>query len=839
VKRHAGHGPSGDGFDAGGIWQSADPAASYSVDPPVEGSLEESLLGGAATGLQPTSLDLAGTAATLDGMVGPNGATAAQVQAALDDSGLSVTGAGIKVGVLSDSFNDLGGAAADEADGALPSVTVLEDLPSGGTDEGRALLQIVHDVAPGASLYFYTAFESEQDFADGILALAAAGCKVICDDVSYYDEPFFQNGIVAQAIETVEAEGVVYVTAAGNNASDAYQNNWTPIASTSFDGVHLQDAQNFGTGSKPTAIQSITIGGNSSDTVPLLLEWNQPYGAATSDLEVVVFQDGQELGTVTNADDGEPNNPWIGVDLTGGQTYQIAIENLSGPDPGLIKEIGAGDGVPINFHIPVSISGANVGSVFGHAMTPGAITVGAVSSVDTPAFGVDPPVSESFSSSGAGTELLFSDNGTALATADQISPVTISGVDDVNTTLPGSLGDIYGTSAATPTVAATAALMLQEDPSLTPAQISQMLAESALPFGNSSVSGAGLTQIDAAVELAADAVAENPCYCRGTLIATGRGQERVENLKIGDRVLALSGAVRPIKWIGRRSYGGRFIMGRKDVLPICIKACALGDDVPKRDLWISPHHAMYFNTMYFNAMYFNAMYFNAMYFKDVHRQGVLIEAKDLVNGVTIVQAERVDKIEYFHIELESHDVILAEGALSETFIDDDSRGLFHNAHEYRVLYPGAFGEPAQYCAPRGADGYAVEAVRRRIALRAGLQSSDAGLRIGALRGYVDRIRENCMAGWAQNINHPEAPVCLDIYMGGRLIGQVLANRFREDLKRAGLGSGRHSFEFTPPEGLELISGSVEVRRSLDGSALSLSADTRRALAERSHRGIRI
>ena len=88
-------------------------------------------------------------------------------------------------------------------------------------------------------------------------------------------------------------------------------------------------------------------------------------------------------------------------------------------------------------------------------------------------------------------------------------------------------------------------------------------------------------------------VSEAACYCRGTLIETKRGQKRVEKLKIGDKITTASGAMRPIKWIGRRSYGGRFVMGRKDILPICIKAGALDDGVPSRDLWISPHHAMY------------------------------------------------------------------------------------------------------------------------------------------------------------------------------------------------------------------------------------------------------
>ena len=187
----------------------------------------------------------------------------------------------------------------------------------------------------------------------------------------------------------------------------------------------------------------------------------------------------------------------------------------------------------------------------------------------------------------------------------------------------------------------------------------------------------------------------------------------------------------------------------------------------------------------------------------MYLDGVLIEAKDLVNGVSIVQAERVDKVEYFHIELETHDVIIAEGALSESFIDDDNRGMFHNAHEYRALYPDAAADAARYCAPRVDEGYEVEAIRRRIALRARL-TSKGKTPLGTLRGCVDLVSVNSVAGWAQNIDHPEAPVCLDIFAGGRLIGQVLANRYRGDLKRAGIGSGFHSFRFTPPDGIALF-----------------------------------
>ena len=303
-------------------------------------------------------------------------------------------------------------------------------------------------------------------------------------------------------------------------------------------------------------------------------------------------------------------------------------------------------------------------------------------------------------------------------------------------------------------------------------------------------------------------IGTSPCYCPGTLIRTKYGNKRVEKLQIGDEVMTASGVARPIKWIGRRSYGGRFVMGRKDVLPVCIKAGALDDNVPRRDLWISPNHAMYF--------------------KDAHLDGVLIEARDLINGVSIVQAERANKVEYVHIELESHDVIIAEGALPETFIDDDSRGMFHNAHEYRTLYTDAPAALARYSAPRRDDGYEVEAIRQRLALRAGLVPSDETARAGDLRGYVDRVSTDLIEGWAQNVDHPEAPVCLDIYAGGRLIKQVLADRYRADLVQAGMGSGHHSFVFAPPTELAFTTDAVEVRRSLDGAPLMPTANAWRA-----------
>jgi hypothetical protein len=229
--------------------------------------------------------------------------------------------------------------------------------------------------------------------------------------------------------------------------------------------------------------------------------------------------------------------------------------------------------------------------------------------------------------------------------------------------------------------------------------------------------------------------------------------------------------------------------GHKDILPVCIKAGALAGNVPRRDLWISPHHAMYFDNTYFKAA-----------LGDAPVESLLIEAKDLVNGSSIIQAERVDKVEYFHVELDTHDVIVAEGAWSETFLDDNGRAMFHNAHEFRALYPDT-DIAAQYCAPRLEDGYEVAAVRRRIALRAGLLPSADPHRASVLRGYVD---------------------------DGQLLGQTLANRFRKDLAVAGLGSGRHAFKFELPVGLTIGAYAIEVRRSLDGRRLPGISRTRSA-----------
>jgi hypothetical protein len=296
-----------------------------------------------------------------------------------------------------------------------------------------------------------------------------------------------------------------------------------------------------------------------------------------------------------------------------------------------------------------------------------------------------------------------------------------------------------------------------------------------------------LSYVDASTSIA--------CYVRGTKILTDRGDVAVEDLNIGDRLVTHLGEPRPLRWIGRRSYAGRFASRNPDVLPVCIRAGALADGVPRRDLLVSPLHAMYFD-------------------------GVLVPAIHLVNGATIVQLETVEQVEYFHLELETHDVILAEGAPSESFVDDDSRGMFHNAAEYGALYPNAQQVPALYCAPRVTEGFAVEAIRTHLAIRAGLR---APAKIAPFRGNLEYIGADRIEGWAQNPDHPDAPVCLDILVAGQVVAQVLANRFRGDLLAAEIGDGRHAFSIALPL-TATQRRTVQVRRSADGALLPCTAE---------------
>jgi hypothetical protein len=304
--------------------------------------------------------------------------------------------------------------------------------------------------------------------------------------------------------------------------------------------------------------------------------------------------------------------------------------------------------------------------------------------------------------------------------------------------------------------------------------------------------GATISAVDLAILQDIGVPVVNPvqtaCYAAGTRIATAAGEVAVEDLEIGDYVETLHAGLQKIKWIGRRSYDGRFIAGNKDILPIRIAQGAIGDKIPSRDLFVSPGHAICID-------------------------GALIHAFRLVNGESILQASSVESVTYYHIETENHEVIFAENCPAETFLDEHFRAQFQNAQEFRVLYPNHRATNTT-CLPRLEDGFPLHAIQQRLNARAGL--FPVPKTPGPLRGYVDEAGPTICSGWAQDMENPETPVCLDIFIDGTRVARALANLYRADLRDAGLGTGCHAFRAPLPAG---PTGQLKIRRASDGAEL--------------------
>lgn len=201
-----------------------------------------------------------------------------------------------------------------------------------------------------------------------------------------------------------------------------------------------------------------------------------------------------------------------------------------------------------------------------------------------------------------------------------------------------------------------------------------------------------------------------PCYCRGARILTERGEVAVEDLRVGDGVVTAQGRTRPIVWIGHRDIEVARHAFPLEILPVRVRAGAFGRGLPHRDLWLSPQHAVFVD-------------------------GVLIPIIRLANGANVAQV-RVERVSYFHVELETHDVLLAEGLPAESFLDCGSRSGFANAPGPVDLHPTF--KPLSWndaCAPLVESGELVEAVGDRLRARAETlgfrRSDDPGLHIVA------------------------------------------------------------------------------------------------------------
>jgi hypothetical protein len=405
------------------------------------------------------------------------------MQAVEARSTYGLTGAGVTVGVISDSVNQVGNGLADSvAAGDLPDdVKVIQDGMPGDTDEGRAILEEIYDLAPKASLVFDTAGESQQSMANAVAALQSAGCNVIIDDIGFADEPFFQPGIIDQAIDNAVAKGVTYVTAAGNDGNSGFEQAASFVAADDGSGGAYI---NFNAGGTAATEMQITV----TQSGQLTLEWDNGFdgvtGTVTADLQINLYNMNGQLRYSGSDDTFATGVPVQQIEVNPG-TYEVQIEAENTPTadlPGYYEFTG-------DFTLgSTQYSGLRT-SIVGHSAFANAISVAAVPFADSPPFSSATPIpTEDFTSDGPAIEARNVD-GALLPSAITVDKPDISGTDGNNTSFFGSVtGDdptdlpqFYGTSAAAGNVAGVCALLLQADPGGTEAQILSALKATAVP----------------------------------------------------------------------------------------------------------------------------------------------------------------------------------------------------------------------------------------------------------------------------------------------------------------------------------------------------------------------
>jgi len=454
-------------------------------------------------------------------------------------------GSGITVGVLSDSYdaageaaeggpiatrasqdvatNDLPGPAGSCSDQQLP-VDVLAEGDSEGADEGRAMLQIVHDLAPHARLAFATAFESEESFARNIERLArpvaagGAGADVIVDDVAWFEEPFFQDGPVAAAIDKVTSEGVTYLTATGNdNLVDGGGHDIASWETSSFrdagscpgtvallGGFNAEHCLDFDPSEGTDTTFGITV--EAGETLTVDLQWGEPWYGVGTDLDAFLLSNSGTVLAESIEDNSSGKGTQRPVEIVqwtnsagSSRTVQLAVNRFSGGDPRvkfILMENGGGVSAT---EYPTSSGGDVVGpSIFGHAGATAAVSVAAVPFNN----GTRP---ERYSSRGPVVHLFGPVEGTtpaaSLGAPETIAKPDLAASDCATTTFFASLTAgtwrFCGTSAAAPHAAAVAALLRQAKPTLSPQGYEEALTTTAAPVGSYGPTAVGGGLIDA------------------------------------------------------------------------------------------------------------------------------------------------------------------------------------------------------------------------------------------------------------------------------------------------------------------------------------------------------
>ncbi|HZF16640.1 MAG TPA: S8 family serine peptidase [Steroidobacteraceae bacterium] len=408
-------------------------------------------------------------------------------------------GTGIKIGVLSDS-DDL--KEESIATGDLPADTVTVPGQDGrpGSGEGTAMMEIVHDVAPGAKLFFASAFNSPESFADNIRTLRFTyHCDIIVDDVIYYFESPYQDDIIAQAVNDVTHDGAMYFSSAGNegNFDDGTSGTWegdfkaAGTLATLPSGYTVHDF-----GSKVISNRIEAAGG------PLILHWSDSGSLEnpTSSNDYDLFVLDADLRNVAVASTDVQDGTGLPFEFLGffiPPDFRVVIAKHPGAQNRAVRIVHFGGEFGLSTN----------GAVYGHNSADDAFAVAAVDSFEANGglftAGPTTPI-ELFSADGP-RQIFYNENGVRLhggvtfasGGGEKRRKPEIAGADGVSTTLPpfSGLNPFFGTSAAAPHVAAIAGLIKSAVPGASSSRIRQALVNGALDIeqeGNDRNSGAGI-----------------------------------------------------------------------------------------------------------------------------------------------------------------------------------------------------------------------------------------------------------------------------------------------------------------------------------------------------------
>jgi len=435
--------------------------------------------------------------------------------APLARSTFGVSGAGVKVGVLSDSVDNLANSVAS---GDLPTnVTVLPGQGGNGEGEGTAMLEVIHDLAPDAQLFFATGNNGEASYAQNILDLRTAGCDIIVDDLMYFDESPFQDGPVAQAVNSVTADGALYFSAAGNNGnlnattSSTWEGDFvdggavdtnSPIGQLGEGGSRIHDYGGL-------TFNRVLTQFNEDISTPITLFWSDPLGGSSNDYDLFVLDahGTHVLAASGNFQDGT-QDPWEACLCYANS--RVVIVKYAGDGRFLHLEIMSNGQTRLDL--------STRGNIMGHAGATNAFCVAAINATNDAQnpFGEtnpDGPFPDMFSagddnftewfSSDGPRHVFFNSDGSAITPGDFSSTggsfrqkPDITAADGVSTTVPGPFQPLFfGTSAAAPHAAAIAALLKSYNHSLTYDQVRTALTSTALDIedaGYDRDSGAGI-----------------------------------------------------------------------------------------------------------------------------------------------------------------------------------------------------------------------------------------------------------------------------------------------------------------------------------------------------------